>query len=338
LPLQLLQSLLQWVCELGERAAAATAHLPGRVLVADGSTYAVEDTPELACHFNLAPGTRPGVGYPMGKLMGLLDAATGMFVSLLALPLFEHDMRAGVALHNMLRSGDILLGDRAFCSFAHFALLSERGVFGCFRLHQRRKENKSGVTRWQLPKEVPAWMEAKQYATLPAFIDVRIVTYTIEHKGHRTRRVLVATTLMDEAVWPDARVAGLYGHRWTIETCFDHLKTTMRMNTLRCRTVAGVMKELAVYLLVYNLIRLLMLRAAEAQGVELSRISFVDAMRLVAARLTGLSGVMKLIVNPKRPGRAQLRVVRRRLKEYDKLVEPRREAEAKRARKQAEID
>ena len=47
-----------------------------------------------------------------------------------------------------------------------------------------------------------------------------------------TRHVLVATTLLDEAVWPDARVAELYGHRWTIETCFAHLKTTMRMDVL----------------------------------------------------------------------------------------------------------
>ena len=54
---------------------------------------------------------------------------------------------------------------------------------------------------------------------------------------------------------PDARVAELYGHRWQVETCFGHLKTTMGMNTLRCKTLDGVTKELAVYLIVYNLIR-----------------------------------------------------------------------------------
>ena len=70
--------------------------------------------------------------------MGLMDAATGLFVQMLCLPLFVHEMRAVVNVHAMLRSGDILLGDRAFCSFVHLALLNARGVFCCFRLHQRR--------------------------------------------------------------------------------------------------------------------------------------------------------------------------------------------------------
>jgi hypothetical protein len=337
LPLVVLQSLLQWIHEIGEKSSAHVSRLPRRIVMVDGSTHSVEDTPELAAHFTLAPGTEPGVGYPMGKLMGLLDFATGMFVSLLALPLFEHDMRSEIALHGMLRAGDILLGDRAFCSFAHIALLNARGVFACMHLHQRRKEHQRGITRWKKPATVPAWMDPTQYAELPAFIDVRIVIYTIEQKGFRTRHVRVATTLMEEAIWTDARVAELYGHRWNIETCFNHLKTTMKMNTLRCKTVDGVMKELAVYLAVYNLIRLMMLRAAEVQNVDVHRISFVDAMRLVAAKLIGLPGVAKLIVNPKRIGRCQLRVIRRRIKAYDTLVVSRRETEARNARKQAEI-
>lgn len=341
LPLQLLQSLLVHVHELGEQSAAALAtggaRLARRVLIVDGSSYATPDTPELAAHFRRPQQTRAGVGYPTGRLIGLLDAATGMFVSLLALPLFEHDVRGGIAMHAMLRAGDILLGDRAFCSFAHVALLEARGVFACVRLHQARKGRTRGRQRWAKSKKRPAWMGAAQYASLPGFLDVRIVAYSVEHKGFRSRTVVIATTLTDEAIWPDARIAELYGHRWQIETCFAHLKTTMRMDVLRCKTVDGVMKELAVYLLVYNLVRLVMLRAAAAQRVDARRVSFVDAMRLVAARLLGLAGVTTLIVNPDRAGRCQLRVLRRRPKAYDWLMVPRREKEAEIRRKRAEI-
>ena len=273
----------------------------------------------------------------MGKLLGLLDAATGMFVSLLALPLFDHDMRGVIGLHPMLRAGDILLGDRAFCSFAHLALLQARGVFACMHLHQRRKETTSGMVRWDKPKQAPAWMDAGQFASLPPSVEVRIVRYTVAQKGYRTRHVLIATTLMNQAIWPDAKVAELYRHRWQIETCFDHLKTTMGMNALRCKSVAGVMKELVIYLAVYNLIRLMMLRAAAHQRVSVSRISFIDVMRQLAARLLGLTGATRLIVNPDRTGRCQLRVIRRRCKAYDWLLVPRREKEAEIRRKQAEI-
>jgi hypothetical protein len=334
MPLLLLQSLLLWLHEQAEDLMKTTKKIGQRILIADGSTYSMEDTPELRARFNLPKGAKEGVGYPSGKLMGLLDAVTGMFVSLLALPLFQHDMRAVISVHPFLRIGDILLGDRAFCSFAHFALLNDRGVFVCMRLHQRRKNPTQGMTRWKKPQSVAAWMTAAQHALLPAFIDVRIVRYSIEQKGCRTRHVWIATTLMDEKLWPDEEIADLYGCRWMIETCFDHLKTTMKMNVLRCKSVAGVEKELAVYLAVYNLVRLAMLKAAEEQDVSAWRISFVDAMRWLAARMLGLEGVGRLIVNPDRRGRAQLRVIRRRLKEYDLLTKPRREKEAEIAEKQ----
>jgi hypothetical protein len=62
-------------------------------------------------------------------------------------------------------------------------------------------------------------MDAIGLALLPRHIDVRIVRYTVARRGYRTRHVLIATTLMDQALWPDARIAELYGHRWQIEVC-----------------------------------------------------------------------------------------------------------------------
>jgi hypothetical protein len=338
LPLMALQSLLKWMNQCAARAAAepVAALLGRRVLIADGSSFSVPDTPELRRHFHLPPGVVPGVGYPMGKLMGLLDAATGLFVELLALPLFHHDARGVIALHPMLRAGDILLGDRAFCSYAHLCLLTRRGVSACMRLHQRRKDVAAGVVRWTRPEAAPAWMTAAQFLALPAFLDVRLVRHTVAERGFRTRHLMIVTTPTDTTLWSDPRIAALYGQRWDIETCFDHLKTTMGMNVLRCQTPDGVRKELAVYLAAYNLVRLAILAAARAQGVSPRRVSFVDAMRWLAARLLGLPGVARLIVNPDRTGRSQLRVIRRRHKQYDLLRRSRRETEARNAEKQGE--
>jgi Transposase DDE domain len=344
LPLPLLQSLLLWMQELGEQAmaTAAAAAAAGarcarrRILILDGSSYTTPDTPELVAHFHFPPQSN-AAAYPMGKLMGLLDAGTGMFLSLLALPLLEHDMRGGIDLHPMLRAGDILVGDRAFCSFAHFALLQARGAFACMRLHQGRKDQTPGRQLWIKPRQGSPWMARAQYALLPQSIEVRIVQYTVAQKGFRSRTVLIATTLLNPVIWPDQRIAELYGHRWQIETCFGHHKTTMKMNVLRCKTLAGVMKELAIYLVVYNLIRLVMLSAGAAQQVDVRRVSFVDAMRLVAARMIGLDGVERLIVNPDRTGRSQLRMIRSRPKAYDWLRVTRRQKEAEIARKQAEV-
>jgi len=327
LPLRVWEELLRWVAG---RAAAGVGHcgracLGVRVLIADCSSFSMSDSPQLRAHFGRvkARGAKDGVSYPVAKLVGLLDAATGMFVQLLVAPLYTHDLRHMPDVHGMLRPGDVLLGDRAYCSFGHFALLGRRGVFGCFRLHQRRKDHRNGIQCWTRGKKPPAWLTAEQWLALPQWLDVRIVSYAVAESGFRTRRVTIATTLFDEVAWPDAKLAELYGHRWRVETCFDHLKTTMKMNVLKCQTVDGVMKELAAYLLAYNLVRLAMLHAASRQHQSVWRISFADALRWLGVRLIGLSGVDCLIENPLRPGRHHPRVIRRRMKEYDLMNKPR---------------
>jgi hypothetical protein len=324
LPLRIWQELLQWAAQLAQ-ASAKQMFIGTRVLIADCSSFSMSDTPALRQHFGQvrAGGVKAGVGYPVAKLAGLLDAATGMFLQMLAAPLYTHDLRHLLQAHPLLRPGDILLGDRAYCSFAHLALLQMRGVFGCFRLHQRRKFDRSGRQRWKRSGKAPMWLSAEQWLTLPKWLDVRIVCYSLAERGFRTQHVIIATTLLDEQLWSAAKVAELYGHRWRIETCFNHLKTHLKMNVLKCQSVDGVMKELATYLLVFNLVRLAMLRLAECQKQSLWRLSFIDACRWMSVRLLGLEGVQTLIINPLRSGRHQPRVIRRRMKEYDLMTKPR---------------
>ena len=96
----------------------------------------------------------------------------------------------------------------------------------------------------------------------------------------------------------------------------------MKMDVLKCKTVEGVLKELTVYAIVYNLVRLVMLEASHRQGVEVERISFVDALRWLAE--SGPEDSMpNLVVNPHRPGRFEPRVRKRRPKQYPVMKKPR---------------
>ena len=72
-------------------------------------------------------------------------------------------------------------------------------------------------------------------------------------------------------------LADLYGQRWQIETNLRHLKQSMKMDVLHCETVAGVLKELTMFALVYNLVRTVTCVAAQRQQVPVDRISFADA-------------------------------------------------------------
>jgi len=330
LPLRLIRALLRWTLKQADVFCKNT--IGPRIMIVDGSTFSMPDTPSLRERFGLPKGNgiKEGVAYPAAKFIGMIDLASGMFIDCLCGTMFPNDMGLVSRLHPSLRPGDILLGDRAFCSFSHVAMLNARDVFACFRLHQRRKVLPNARTqRWMRPTSCPSWLNPAVLASFPAFLDVRIVSYHCARRGFRTKVIHIATTLPDDSVWTDEKVAELYGHRWKIETCFRHLKTSMNSGVLKCKTVAGVAREHLMYLLAYNLIRLSMLRYALRRNVSVWRVSFIDALRRLQVQLIGLGGVDSLVLVPLRPGREEPRAIRRRMKEYDLLTVPRGEWKAK---------
>jgi hypothetical protein len=135
----------------------------------------------------------------------------------------------------------------------------------------------------------------------------------------------LVTTLLEVDMYPANALAELYHMRWQVETHLRHLKQTMGLDVLHCQRLAGVMKELTVFALVYNLVRVVMLAAAQQQGVALERISFIDAVRWLSTVRPG-DPLPPLVVNPDRPNRVEPRAVKRRPKPYALLTKPRREA------------
>lgn len=358
LPLELLQRLQRAVTD-DLRADGddrpESRWLGHRVFLLDGSGFSMPDTDALRRHFGQPGGQAPGCGFPVAHLMTLFDARRGYLLRAGARPLETHDMSQAAALHAELKGGDVLVGDRAFASFAHLALCLRQGIHGLFRAHQRQiidfrphrphlpprtsAKGQAGKprSRWlkrlgpcdQLveyykPKERPEWMTVEDYASLPESIVVRELRYEVRRPGYRTRTVTLVTTLLDPRAYPTAELARLYGLRWGVETDLRHLKQTMKMDILRCETVAGVEKELALFVLVYNLVRRVMEEAGRRQGVAAERISFVDAWRWLQEARPG-DELPPLVVNPDRPGRVQPRVRKRRPKEYPLMKRPRAE-------------
>ena len=324
-----------------------------RVFLLDGSGFSMPDKPALQAQFGQPGGQAEGCGFPVAHLMTRFDAATGLLVSTAALPLRSHDLSAVPAMHADLHAGDVLVGDRAFGSYAHLALCQQRGVHGLFRAHQKqiidfrpyrrqataqsRKEGQTGLpsSRWlkrlgkhdqlveyQKPKERPSWLSEEQYAQLPETLVVREVRYTVPERKRRTRVITLVTTLLDAERYPAKALAKLYGLRWTVETNLRHLKQTLHLDVLRCQSVEGVLKELTMLVLIYNLVRGVMGEAARRQEVATERISFIDAWRWLRYAQPG-EALPALVVNRERPGRAEPRVRKRRPKEFPLMTRPR---------------
>jgi hypothetical protein len=314
-----------------------------RTFLVDGSSFSMPDTPELRAHFGVSGRAKPGCSFPVARVLALFHAGTGLLLEAVAAPLRSHEMAGAGGVHAHLGPGDVLVGDRGFCSFVHLAMLAARGAHAVFRVHARqivdftphrphvgrdagekgrgrprsrwlrRLGERDQVVEWSRPGKRPAWLAADEFAALPATLTLRELRYNIGRPGYRTRAVTLVTTLLDAEAYPLEALAELYGTRWRVELYLRHLKTTMRMDVLKCKTVDGVLKELTVYALVYNLVRAVMLEGARRQGREVERVSFVDALRWLAGADEGLP---RLVINPDRPGRVEPRVVKRRPKKY----------------------
>jgi hypothetical protein len=324
-----------------------------RVYFLDGSSFSMPDTPELRQEFGYPPGQAPGCGFPTAHLLVQFDAYHGYLVKAIAAPLATHDLADSPWAHKTLRPGDVVGGDRAFCSYAHLAILHQRDCFGLFRAHQRlivsfkprrehvgpkeSKRGKAGLprSRWvrrlgrddQLveyykPAECPEWMTAQQYAALPASLLVRELRVRVRVPGCRVSEITLVTTLRDAKRYPKEAVARLYERRWRAEVNLRHLKETLGMDVLRCETYKGVLKELMVFVTVYNLVCRVMAEAARRQRVKPERVSFADALRWLREAERG-EELDRLKVNPDRPGRVEPRVKKRRPKPYGLMNKPR---------------
>jgi hypothetical protein len=355
LPLALFRELLHRVADRIRPVLDDTETWHGhRVFVTDGSSFSMPDTPELQKHFGQPSGQESGCGFPVAHLLALFHVGTGMLIEVVAAPVYTHDMSGVAQVHPRLRENDILMGDRGLCSFAHLALLLARGAHGVFRMHQRQivdftprrahaqPSHKRGVkglphsrwvrglgvtdqvVAWLKPQQRPDWMTAAQFAMLPTELIVRELRYRTGRAGFRVREVTLVTTLVDAELYPLRELAELYRRRWEAEGHLRALKTTMKMEVLRCETVAGVSKELLMFALVYNLVRVVMLEASRCQGVPVDRISFIDALRWLMEARPGVA-LPKLVVNPDRSDRVEPRVRKRRPKQYPLMTKPRSE-------------
>jgi hypothetical protein len=172
-------------------------------------------------------------------------------------------------------------------------------------------------------------MDIETYESMP----VRVSMRETEIGG----RILV-TTLADAKAVTAQNIDALYGRRWQIEVDLRSIKAEMGMDILHTQSAPMIDKEIAVYLLAYNLVCALMVRAAAGSGVEPRSLSFKGAVqlywafeqqlrfaggacaRIMTAHLLGGIGLLRL---PIRPGRVEPHAIKRRPKSHPLLTVPR---------------
>jgi hypothetical protein len=225
-----------------------------------------------------------------------------------------------------IAAGDLWFADRNFCVRAFLSALRERRA--SFIIRQHGTFNTKPLAPMNFVGRSPSGAVYEQ--------DVEIADAA--GKRSRLRRVSVKltaptrngdTTLVVLTDLPregaDAVAAvELYRTRWRIELDLRNIKMTLGMEQLRCNTLAMARKELWVYVLAYNPIRLLMARAALLADQIPCQLSFKHTVHIWIAwqQRAGstddavvLHGLPILITQPRvglRPGRLEPRARKQR--------------------------
>lgn len=345
--LRLIHDHLSWSLE--RRIASAHLWLGRKVKIVDGTTLSMPDTPGNQQSWPQPSTQKEGLGFPCLKLTGIFSLASGGLEDYATGTLHQHESILFRSLWGKLDKGDVMLGDRGFCSYAALAALSQRGIGSVMRLHQARKVNfREGrrlgdgdrLVTWKKPAQRPDAWSVEEWGALPESLSVRLIRVQVSTPGFRTREVTLVTTLTEAEAYPAEAIRALYAQRWEVELHFYQIKILLGLDILRCKSPELIEKETIMHLIAYNLIRLLMQQAASTHAASLGRISFKGALDTVrhfaaaihAARATprkqdALIEEMLAIIAadcvPERPGRSEPRAKKRRAKNYHLLTKPR---------------
>src|SRR5581483_2991530 len=286
-----------------------------RVVLADGSSLSMPDTPANQAAYPQHFRQKAGCGFPLARVVVLICLATGCVLDA-ALGRVRGELTGEHALlrslRGRLRRGDVVLADGYYSAFDAVMRLRQQGVDVVMRqTGSRRSDFRRGVrlgredhlVEWRRDRNRRSWMGREEFAALPRAMAMRELRVRVGRPGFRTKSFVVVTSLLDPGAFPRGELAGLYRARWHAELDLRSLKQTMGMDALRCKTPEMVRKEFWAHLLAAHLVRGVMAAAARRHGLRPRRLSVqgarqmvegfrVEVNRAAAGEVGGLVGVM----------------------------------------------
>jgi hypothetical protein len=325
------------------------------VFIADGTHVSMPDTPENQEAYPQPVVQQEGIGFPLARLAVLLSLATGACHDLAIAPYAGKGTGETTLLRQMygaLQPGDVILADALFDNYFVACELRKRGIELVVRIQAERVGSQTlqsgpegDIITWPRPNK-PRGMSGEQYRSYPESLRMRQVCVDARYKDNRAEQFKVATTILDTAIG-GVQIGELYERRWSGELDIRSIKSTMRMDILRCKTPEMVQKEIWVHVLAYNLLRTVMAVAAAQNKVEPRKISFKGAKQTLSAFASKLeaaapqarAGLVEAMIKAvgyhrvgNRPGRWEPRARKRRPKPTKRLNQPRQEAKLARNR------
>ncbi len=188
LPLEFLKTLFFLQFRTAMKEAPQAWRWLGRheVKVVDGTTFTLADSPANRAAFPPHLEPSPGTRYPIIRAVGLFSLTLGLLESFAYGPY----QGKGTGESNLFRQlfefiqpGDVILGDKYYCSYWDVSLILKRGAHAVVKhfSHRTRLElvqrlgKGDAIYRWRRPQHARRRRTAEEVAAMPEEILIRIV-------------------------------------------------------------------------------------------------------------------------------------------------------------------
>ena len=263
----------------------------------DGSSVQLMDTKANQDLYPQPSSQSQGCGFPVMAIHGVVNLSHGGWEGFVTCDSRRHDAHAANRLLEYTQKGDLLLADRAYCSYELIArITAEQGAEVLMRLHQarhrkldwRRGKKISPIERlvtWKKPKRRTGRSELTdaQWDALPDEITLRYIKLGYENRMGEKSVLVVVTSLLDPIKHEATELADLYARRWEIELKLRDVKTTLGMEFFAVRTPEIGHKTLKMMIIAYNLMRITMQQAAHEADQPVHHMSFKSTLDLVTS-------------------------------------------------------
>ncbi len=287
MPLEAWKKIAAYLSEQGQAYSEKIDKWHGhRVVAVDGTCMTVANTKELCKTFGLCNGNTGPRLYPLIRMVCLSIVDT-MIVINYRIGSYRTDENALLKpMLETLRKGDILLADRHFAGSNLYWAYMHNGLEYITRAHQRLKVSRLKRLWSYGENDFVARLKIgdvyrRKNPEMPKYILARFIQVETRIRG-KYRRIWIVTSLLDDK-YPANEIAELSLKRWSIETLFCQFKIDLSADILRSRSADTIRKEIAARIFAINIVHTIMLEAAIANNVDVSRVSFIHTVRALLA-------------------------------------------------------
>ena len=290
---------LQWVRDCFLKLAAALARLGDGlgpelpIQLLDGSTKRLRPHGDIAQEFPAHRTRRKKSYWCVARVLVSFCAQSGLAMGALIASIHVSEQALAVQLILEAAKRVLYIGDRNFGVWRIVRAAVQSGGHALVRLTEVRARRLFGKKHLPMRLDLAlVWTPSSHDQLDPGLnkesVQGRLIILRARRRGFRAQTLYLFTTLTDPTAYPPKRLLELYGWRWQVELDFRTLKSTMQMDQSETKSSEMARKEFYVGLMAYNLVRGLMVIAAEQAGCSPLQLSFAKVHGLLALMLTEL--------------------------------------------------